>query len=107
MKTLKVYGASDDLIEASGVEGCGEFSAHADGDYQGHLTVESGNTSQDYYVITLHVIHDGCWAFAVTMDEDNPPNWPVRRFWGKDIPYSETLEIDVPDDARLSWAGVK
>ena len=107
MKTLKVNGASDDLISTGGIEGCDEFNTYIDGDYQGYLTVEAGGTSQDYYVIKIHVIYDGCWAFAVTMDEENPPNWPIRRSWGTDIPYSETLEIDVPDDASLSWRGAK
>lgn len=101
MKTLKVYGASDDLIETSGIEGCDEFNKVSDTPYVGYLAVDDGKTP-----VRIHCIYDGSWAFAITSnDEDNDyrsfPDWTIRSTWGKDCPYSETLEIDVPDDTVL------
>jgi hypothetical protein len=100
MKTLKIYGASDDLIETSGIEGCGEFSAYSESDYLGSIMVTDG-----YFGIRIHVIYDSQWAFAVTnaLNDEGLPDWPIRRSFAKDAPYSETLEIDVPDNAELIW----
>lgn len=100
MKTLKIYGASDDLVETSGIDGCDEFGVYnSDSRYMCELTVHSADGE-----ITVHAIYTGSWAFAITTemgDCDQMPDWPVRRTWGKDSSYSETLEIDVPDDAVL------
>ena len=51
-----------------------------------------------------HAIYAGGWCFGVSAncgDFSQLPDWPQRRTWGKHCDYSETLEIDVPDDAKL------
>ena len=53
----------------------------------------------------IHAFYDGHWSFAVSpadMDFEAPPSWPVNRSWGTVNEHSETLEIEVPNDARLS-----
>ena len=103
MKTLKIYGGSDDLIECSGIDGCDEFNYYG-GDhnpYMGKLVVKSKEISFD-----VHVIYDGNWLFSVscrdweegTVLSSDPA---VLRTFGDDSPYSETLLIECADDATL------
>lgn len=101
MKTLKVYGASDDLIEVDGFVR-DEFGSYADTPYRGKLLVRDGSE-----MVAIHAIYSLTWAFAVTNEEDDEklPDWPIRRTFGKDVSYSETLEIDVPDNATVEWQG--
>jgi hypothetical protein len=101
MKTLRMYGASDDLVEAEGLPGCDEFNVLID--HQQHATflvsAENGR-------LHVHAVYAGSWAFAVTSatgtDYDLMPDWPIRRTFGDKCSYSETLEIDCPDDATLT-----
>lgn len=117
MKTLQVYGASDDLIEFSGIEGADEFDIcdHPNSPYVATFAVDKQ--------LKIHVLYDGRWSFAVGQyDKDIPlPNWPIRistkymysnkhrRAMLDQFPedkevdrcYSTLLEIDVPDDAKL------
>lgn len=105
MKTLKVYGASDDLIEIDGLNGRDEFGAYPKGNYAGYMALRSRGVC-----VHIHAIYDGSWAFAVCPqdgDYEKSPDWPIRRTFGADVPYSETLEIDVPDDAVIEWVGRK
>lgn len=100
MKTLTIYGASDDLIECSGIKGCDEFNAIEDGPYKACLRVKHYSDS-----IRIHAIYAGSWAFAVTTDcgddHDEMP-WKITRTFGQEEPYSETLKIKVPDGAKVS-----
>lgn len=104
MKTLSMYGASDDLIEIEGIEGADEYYPNVTGKdpYMAAFTVKSA--SQPLGLI-IHVIYGGGWCFAVQPTEDSDgdwcefPDWPIRRRWGGGNGYSELLEIDVPDDA--------
>jgi hypothetical protein len=96
MKTLQMFGASDDLIEVSGIKGADEFNIVKDGPY-----ITSFNISGK---IRIHAIYDGCWSFAPgQVDEDIPlPNWPIRIKQSEEKDYSTLLEIDVPDDSYIS-----
>lgn len=99
MKTLTIYGHSDDLIETSGLPGCDEFDVYGNNPYHGALTIKSSESE-----IRVHCIYDGHWCFAIGPldgDYDKMPNWPIRRTWAANNPYSETVEIDCPDDAVL------
>lgn len=105
MKTLKIYGASDDLIEAEGLPGCDEFDADGVGCCQAKFEVTSGDDS-----IIIHAVYDGAWCFAVGSGHDRSdyskmPDWKITRTWGADTPYSETLLIECPDDAELQDLG--
>jgi hypothetical protein len=101
MKTLTVYGASDDLIEADGIPGADEFGNGSNNIYRGYLHVKAGD-----HEIAIHCIYFGHWCFGVGTlsgnDYDDFPDWPIRRGWGG-RGYSEVLEIDLPDDARLEY----
>lgn len=101
-KILKVFGASDDLIETSGLPGCDEFNNIPDDKYAGTLSVVS-----EYGRIEIHAIYSGHWAFAVgAVDGEftEMPSWKITREWGSDEDYSETLLIECPDDAKLSFS---
>ena len=106
MLTLKMYGASDDLIEAEGLPGCDEFTAGSIGCQAGRFEVQSREGS-----IVIHALYDGSWCFAVgssdaESDHSAMPDWKITRIWGADEPYSETLLIECPDDAVLEDLGV-
>lgn len=101
MKTFSISGGSDDLIETDGIPGCDEFNVVKDGPHMAKLTIET----PDSVTLDIHCIFDGYWAFAIGSQDgdcDEMPPWPIRRVWGKDAPYSEHVEIDVPDDAELT-----
>ena len=94
-KTLRVFGASDDLLEVRGM-------VEDEFDGKGVLHLESNGI-----LIVVHPIYAGSWGFAVTTevgdDCDLMPDWPIRCSFGEDVQFSETLEIDVPDDTRLTY----
>ena len=105
-KTLKFYGASDNQIYAGPIGNvtqydngtCDGCEAHA-----GRFLVATATEA-----LCVHVVYAGSWAFAVTTeneadDFETMPAWVVRRSFGTDVAYSETLEIDVPAEAVLKW----
>lgn len=96
MKTLTIYGSSDDLIEMDGIRGATEFCICSDDDIIGSFQVGGK--------IRIHAIYDnnGCWCFAIgKVDEGVPlPDWPIRITNAKND-YSTYVEIDVPDDVSL------
>ena len=101
MKTLRMYGASDDLVEAEGIEGADEYGiyTHDTWPYVASFNVISQGEAKG---LRIHVLFDGCWSFAVSADDSETlPSWPTRRTWGVPSSYSELLEIDVPDDATI------
>lgn len=106
--TLRIYGASDDLIEIESAFGVREeFSAQPlGGTGAGSFTVTSSDGSVG---LRVHAIYDGYWAFAPggnwQLGEDEPaPDWPVRVSFGtQNAPvYSMVLEIDVPVDVVVA-----
>jgi len=97
--TLKMYGASDDLVECEGIPGCDEFDVY---DETPQFIVNHVNHMEGSLLITA--VYSGAWAFAIadnSDDYDGLPPWPIRRTWGNDVPYSETIEIDVPEGTTL------
>lgn len=105
MKTLRMYGASDDLVEAEGVPGADEFGA--EGSHDIAATFVLGGKMRIHALYT----HVGCWGFAISqVDEDvQLPDWPIRISQYNDGirpgGYSTLLEVDVPDDATLIREG--
>jgi hypothetical protein len=101
MKSIKIYGASDDLIEIDGdCKGCEEYATGGEGPLMGKISLKSGD---DYVVIFC--IYAGSWAFAVCPQDgdcDRMP-WDVFYSFGRDSAYSQTLEISVPDDCVVSF----
>lgn len=99
MKTIKIYGASDDLIEVDGkIKGCDEYGTGGTGPLMGIVKIRGGE-----HEIHVYCIYAGSWAFAVCPqdgDYDVMP-WEMRREFGANSTYSETVEIDVPDDSEV------
>lgn len=106
MKTLRMYGASDDLIEVEGIEGEDEYNRYNKEPWP-YVTTFVVMSPQQFLGLEIHVLYAGGWSFAVQPTEDTEgdycdfPEWPIRRTWGGGRGYSELLEIDVPDDATI------
>jgi len=100
MRNLAFYGASDDLFEIEGTSkgepdevGCFMEKAIA------QIITPDG---EGLHVVAQYAPGDvACWSIGLMqLDEDKPiPDWPMR--W-KAQGYSVRLEIDAPDDARVS-----
>lgn len=101
MPTLTVHGASDDLIEASGIEGADEYNA-IDG---GRLEV-TGPNDQRFYVWCTYG-NGGTWVLGVgQIDEDIPiPNWPMTLRQAETCRYSTELVIDCPEGTKVQYLG--
>ena len=100
MQNIVIYGSSDDLIEVEGkIEGCDEYNPSPKEPVGGKITV----TAQKE-VVTIYCLYDGCWSFAVSPwpNEEKLP-WAIDRVWGSRCPYSETLVIIVPNNARVQF----
>jgi len=100
MKTIKIYGASDDLIEIEGsCYGCDEYDVSGIG---GPL-IATFELESNGYAVKVYCIYDGCWSFAVTpqaeADEHEP--WDAIFTFGKDKSYSQTVTIIVPDNTTV------
>jgi len=103
MKTLLIYGASDDLIYFEGISGGDEFGIYNadDGIVHGEFEIVSGEGRMRVYPV-----YDGCWMFAVGQVWDSSktyplPSWPVVIAQHPKIGHSALVTIQVPDDATL------
>lgn len=95
MKTVSIYGSSDDLIEIEGIKGANEFGLSGE-------TCEEIDISRPFVIggkMKIYAIYDGCWHFSIgPVDEGiQIPNWPVR-FSLYESGYSALMQIDVPDE---------
>lgn len=92
MRTLKFYGASDDLFEIEGTVG-------NEPDERGPGTVEvvDEETGEGLLVTASYVLR-GCWTIGITpLDEDvNIPDWNYKISLGG-RGYTTELTMDVPD----------
>ncbi len=97
-RTLKFYGASDDLFECEGTIG-GEPDEIATVD--GAVVIEAmGGVGLQVTARYDGAHENGVWAIGITpLDEDIPlPCWPMEwKLGGRG--YSTELTITVPDDA--------
>lgn len=98
MKTLKVYGASDDLIETEGLDGCDEFYNYLESTYKGFLRIESQGRRDN-----IHIIYAGVWSFSWAMEDEDKELLGKFKSLKSDGGYSMVLEIEYPDDAVLSY----
>ena len=108
MKTIRMYGASDDLVEVEGTDSAIDRTAAPDnsenvagpGGQGGEFNVTSEEAT---FIIGGQVrvfsVYDGTWSFAVGMvDEDTPLPWPVRVQACPEVAYSVEVLIEVPND---------
>lgn len=106
---VKIYGASDDLVEIEG---------HPDGDEIGCYdrdvvimlgTVETGGIAvRMSYAPRFSALGDGvaaaCWSAEIAqLDEDRPIPWPVRL---GTVRYSVAVLIDAPPETPLRFIAV-
>ena len=103
---IRIYGASDDLVEVEGCPGADEFNS-----YESTIVMWRGDLrAPDGSFMRVHALYDGCWSFAPGMvGEDHPfPAWPfmITPHQGFEdstfkVPYTVLLEIDAPDGTEL------
>lgn len=102
MKTLKFEGGSDDTF--------GEYGVTQDeiDNCSRNLPIQCVVSSKEGSLVVVGHYHihpaDGCWTIGISLlKEGEPlPSWPTRFTMGG-CNYSPTLEIDVPDDFKLTW----
>ena len=120
MKTIVVYGHSDDLIyfrnidsaEAESETRQNALRKDRKGRHVGEFDADTitFNTIPDYTKFLVcgeffvHAFYslDGIWCFAVSRieEDDSYPNYPIRVTAHKNG-YSMQLEIDVPPDKKV------
>ena len=107
MRTIKIYGASDDLVEIEG---------HPDGDevstYDATVLISIASGTADapvgeyvrmiFYPGKETGIGDG-WSAQIANLAEDAPTHPIRVSIHPEETHSVLVEIDVPDDAKLSW----
>lgn len=96
MAEIRIYGASDDLVEVEGCEGADEFNVYGE-PWRADLVAPGGE------VMRVHVHYDGCWHVALGQaDESIPfPDWPVEFKQHRSLPYTVVATISAPDGTRL------
>lgn len=103
-KTFTIYGASDDLVETSGIPGCDEFGAYSAKNGVNASFVLAGPGGSMRILAMYGPARTPCWAFApMQVDEGVPfPDWPMRIHTGEPgLGYSTVLEVEVPDGTTL------
>ena len=97
MKEVKIYGASDDLLEIEGdILGADEYNVFSDEILLGYIYLCNFDTD---LMLKIYVLYDGYWSFALSpQDEEKPFDIKIERSFGKDVSYSETVVLTVPDN---------
>jgi hypothetical protein len=121
MKTIRIYGASDDGIVVNG-DINEEFEANGGGTLlivsqpsERKATVDglSGTFLPDaqaglyvHGVFGLDETNCGCWGFSVhQLEADTPlPDWDIKLL-AETESYSAILELELPDDAEIMLVG--
>jgi len=103
MRTLKFYGASDDLFECEGTNtGIGEPDEI--NCYDEPCIIEIKTESEGLRIVGEYAVADNaCWMIGVApLDEDQRiPSWPISYKNGTNG-YTAELTILTPDDAVVS-----
>lgn len=108
-QTICIYGCSDDIVHVTGFDPTTGKIGGSEGDetYRGSdadgtpwsVTIAYGDVR-----VEVSALYLGYWGFVVGPghgDFDDLPDWPVRRTFGADCGYSETIEIDIPAGAWI------
>lgn len=104
---IRIYGASDDLIEVEGDGITDEFNSYE----KGHAMWRGDLRAPDGDVLRAHAVFsdDGCWSIALGQAyEATPlPTWPVTIARHPQMSYSTMVEIDAPQGTVLEnvWPG--
>lgn len=102
MRTLKFYGASDDLFY---IDGTTKDEPDEIGCFEKIVTLWVGNEDEGLFVTGMYAPNNssGCWMVGISqVDENMPlPNWKMS--WGiGGRGYSVELTIEVPDDIAVA-----
>lgn len=105
MKTLKFYGHSDDCFE---IDGTGKGEPDEIGCFDKGVAVKVANDHAGLLVVGHYApkaTEVGTWMIGISLLDEGIklPDWPIR-FGTYSNEYSPLLEIDVPDDVRVSHA---
>ena len=104
-RTLKFYGASDDLFE---VEGTKRGEPDEIGAFDCAVSVEVSSDLHTGLIVTglYSPADNGCWMIGISqLDEDVPlPEW-AQHFRVGARGYSAELTLEVPDDVSVSHRG--
>lgn len=102
MAELTVFGASDDLVEVSGIDGADEFSAPGNSRWTGVLEAPNGETALLY----VDYRKNGTWTAALGLFEEGYklPSWPVKVETNELNDYSTFTTITVPDGTKITDA---
>jgi hypothetical protein len=102
MKTLRFHGYSDDTFGEYGITNEDVDNCAANKPIQCFIESSEGKL----VVVGHYYIHptDGCWTVGISQCDEGSkiPNWFIRMT-ESDVEYSLCLEIDVPDDFKLTW----
>jgi len=100
MKTLVVYGSSDNIITATGIPGGNEFySSNPNNNNAIQAALSVGGK-----VVILALYWNGVWSFSISQIDENvplPADWAIRLAPHRNG-YSMEVQMDVPDDTALS-----
>lgn len=97
MKTIKILGASDDILL---VHGGSQYNEYGCFDKPFRVRIYRKDDSGKKEEMRVYGKYRGSWAFAVHRfsGDGDQPDWPVRHSWEG---YSEVIEIDAPDDVKI------
>lgn len=105
---LKIYGASDDLVEIEG-HAREEIDCY---DRKVVITIgwaneESPQSARGVYVIMRYsprYLRNGCWTAEISpIDEDADIPWPITVELEPNRRYSSLVTIDCPKNIPISW----
>ena len=101
MKSLRFFGASDDLFECESNFGYEEEI----GCYGSHGVYRVTAGAEGLYVVAYYGATGSAWTVGVAplREGASMPNWPMRfaTDTSSPEPYSPVLVIDVPDDVQV------
>lgn len=108
---LKIYGASDDLVE---LEGCVEDEIDCYDKWVqitvGYPEAEHGRASQGVKVIMRYApkwVNAGVWSAEIfPIDEDVEIPWPVKVELSE-RKYSAQVVIDCPEGTPVTWKKIQ
>jgi hypothetical protein len=96
---LRIYGASDDLIEIEG------DVREEIGSYDKDCTIQIGDKTGGL-LVTMSYGKRGtaCWSAEISLiDEGIPIPWPVTVCLGESCEYSAQVDIYCPADTPVKW----
>lgn len=107
-KLVTIFGASDDLIEASGIPGADEFGAYIrmNNVCNGIIHIINEEPLEQMFVHCYYSTR-GCWHFApAIVNEGKPlPLWRMEFSYDPNIAnvYSTIMTIEVPENAYMNF----